>query len=461
MADQPLHSEDGNEPDFASLHIWQIQSIRDLLLIACVVGIFWVGYAMRSITIPLLLALGLAYLFEPFIHWLGSRFRVRRPWAVSGIILLFIITMILVIVPAGMLAVSQTAELITGIRSGRYAGLVDKGVSLLPNEYQEQADEALVWVEGKLPWTRPIIGDREEKAEALSPASDEPAASTKLKESASTTPGVVAETEEQRIRRIVQQEYSRMYDGEDEGSSNVRDVGMRAIGFVRTGASQVSSFIFSTVELGLLIFLVPFYFFFFSMSYPGVSKFGRNLIPVQNRTRMLYLVTEMDRAVSGFVRGRLVISAILGTVLAVGWFIVGVPYSIALGLVVGVFCAVPYLSIIGLPIAIALLAVDQYSLPTDLRMEWWGVLLWPGLVYSIAQVLDDWVLTPLIQGKSTNLDPVSIVVAILAGGSLAGIYGMLLAVPAAACIKILLTEVLMPRVREWTKGEAKDPIPGG
>ena len=428
------------------------------MFIFSIVVIFWVGYAMRSITVPLLLALGLAYLFEPLIDWLGKRFRVRRPWAVSGIILAFIITMILVIVPAGMLAVSQTAELISGIRNGRYAGLVDKGVALLPSEYQGQADEALVWVEEKLPWTTPIIGDREKDL-----ATNELEDSAGEGEAAATQPPAVAstETEEQRIRRIVQDEYARIYDGNTEESSHVRDVGMRAIGFVKTGASQVSSFIFSTVELALLIFLVPFYFFFFSMSYPGVSKFARNLIPVHNRKRMLYLISEMDRAVSGFVRGRLVISAILGVVLAVGWLIVGVPYSIALGLVVGIFCAVPYLSIIGLPVAIALLAVDQYSLPVDLRMEWWGILIWPGVVYLIAQLLDDWVLTPLIQGKSTNLDPVSIVVAILAGGSLAGIYGMLLAVPVAACIKILLTEVLMPRVREWTRGDAKDPIPGG
>jgi predicted PurR-regulated permease PerM len=52
-------------------------------------------------------------------------------------------------------------------------------------------------------------------------------------------------------------------------------------------------------------------------------------------------------------------------------------------------------------------------------------------------------------------------VAILAGGSIAGIYGMLLAVPAAACIKILLKEVLMPRIHEWTEGRASDPLPGG
>ena len=68
-------------------------------------------------------------------------------------------------------------------------------------------------------------------------------------------------------------------------------------------------------------------------------------------------------------------------------------------------------------------------------------------------------LTPVIAGKATNLDPVTILVAVLAGGSVMGVYGMLLAIPAAACGKILATEVLLPKVRAWTKGEARDPLP--
>ena len=127
----------------------------------------------------------------------------------------------------------------------------------------------------------------------------------------------------------------------------------------------------------------------------------------------------------------------------------------------GIFCAVPYLSVVGVPVAIGLLFVDQMSQPEAGRYAWWGIILWPSLVYMIGQWTDDWVLTPLIQGKVTDLDPVSIVVAILAGGSLAGLYGMLLAVPVAACIKIALREIVMPAIRNWSEGRSKDPLPGG
>jgi predicted PurR-regulated permease PerM len=180
---------------------------------------------------------------------------------------------------------------------------------------------------------------------------------------------------------------------------------------------------------------------------------------VNRRERILALAVEMDRAVSGFVRGRIVVSTIMGVLIAIGWRFFGVPYAITLGVVVGVFSLVPYLSVIGLPIAIALLAVDQLALPEAERLTWLWILLGPALVYGIVQFLEGYVLIPLIAGKATDLDPVSIFVAVLAGAAMAGVYGMLLSIPVAACLKIWLREVAMPRLREWSSGRADDPLP--
>ena len=49
------------------LHVWQIQAVRDVLFVGAVVFLVWIGYAMRAVTVPLLVALGLAYLFEPLV----------------------------------------------------------------------------------------------------------------------------------------------------------------------------------------------------------------------------------------------------------------------------------------------------------------------------------------------------------------------------------------------------------
>ena len=435
------------------------------MFIIVLLSIFWVGYAMRAITVPLLIALALAYLVEPVIDVLGRKWGWSRRWTVSGILMLFIVGVVLVVVPTTMLVVGQTAELVGNVRSGKYAGLVDKGVALLPADYQDQVGSLREWLEETAPWTRVILGEHTPVVDSAdaTPSPDDAGVKTpaaKTGDDAAPVSAANAALDEEDVRRIVREEMNAAATDATDGT-DTRGIGISAIGFLGKGMQQVTAVIFSTVELGLLVFLVPFYFYFFSNAYPRVLKFGRSLVPDHNRVRTFFLIGEMDRAVSGFVRGRLVISAILGVVLSVGWLIVGVPYSIALGLVVGVFCAVPYLSVIGLPVAIGLLTFEEFSLQPEDRMAWWGVVVWPLLVYMIAQSLDDWVLTPLIQGKATDLDPVSVVVAILAGGSIAGIYGMLLAVPVAACIKIVIREVLMPRVHAWTSGEARDPLPGG
>jgi predicted PurR-regulated permease PerM len=166
----------------------------------------------------------------------------------------------------------------------------------------------------------------------------------------------------------------------------------------------------------------------------------------------------MDAVVAGFVRGRIVVSLIMGVMLAVGWKIAGVPYSIVLGLVVGLFCAVPYLGAVGVPVAVGLLAFKELG-AIDGGMSWWAIILWPTIVYAVVQTIEGYVLIPMIAGKATNLDPVTILVVVLAGGSIMGIYGMLLAIPVAACVKIVCTDLLLPKIRACTSGEAADPLP--
>ena len=95
------------------------------------------------------------------------------------------------------------------------------------------------------------------------------------------------------------------------------------------------------------------------------------------------------------------------------------------------------------------------------QAAWWWVIGAPVVVYFIVQSLDDYVWTPIIQGKSTNMDTPSILFASLAGGALAGIYGLLLAIPVAACGKIVIKEIVWPRFEAWKEGRASDPLPIG
>ena len=163
-----------------------------------------------------------------------------------------------------------------------------------------------------------------------------------------------------------------------------------------------------------------------------------------------------NAVIAGFIRGRLTIAFIQSIVFSVGYWVIGVPAPVLLGVAVAVLSIVPYAALVGIPVSILLLWLESR---TGIR----GSLLWtlgaPVIFYFIGQALDDYVWTPLIQGKSTGMDTPTILFATLAGGALMGVYGLLLAIPLAACIKILLQEIFWPRFQDWIAGKRPDFLP--
>jgi predicted PurR-regulated permease PerM len=157
----------------------------------------------------------------------------------------------------------------------------------------------------------------------------------------------------------------------------------------------------------------------------------------------------MDEAVGDFFRGRLVIAVIMGIILSAGWFFTGVPYWFFLGMLTGLLNIVPYLSIVSWPVAVLLKYVDSLTNPAVQNTDVLAIVAWPSLVYVAVQLLESWWLTPWIQSGQTNLSAVTIILVVIAGGVLAGILGMLLAIPVSACIKILVQELVLPPLKQW------------
>jgi predicted PurR-regulated permease PerM len=436
----PPAPDDALTTSLVRLHVWQIQAVRDVLFVAAIFAIVWAGYALRAVTVPLLVALLLAYLFEPLIARLCRYRQITRPAAVGGLLVVVLGTFVLVAALIVPLVVSRTAQLIEDVREGRLREGVQQLESYVPETLRPDFERLLELIPG-----------------------DETAASTSgAKDGAGPDAGGAAGAEpmdEVRVRAIVASVVAERAAAPEggEAAGGMGDL----LGIGRQGVRQLTRVAGAVLSVGFLMFLIPFYFFFFSLWYPHVVGFGRSLLPQRNRARTLELLAKMDRVVAGFVRGRIVISAIMGVMLAIGWWICGVRYAVPLGLVIGAFCAVPYLGAIGIPAAVGLLLLDQIDAPPEARMAWWGILLWPTLVFAIVQIIEGYALTPLIAGKATHLDPVTILVAVLAGGSVLGVYGMLLAIPLAACGRIIVTEILLPRVRAWTRGEVADPLPIG
>ncbi len=404
-------SENKHTTDITKLHLWQIQWVRDVLFLVIIFCGLWVGYVMRDITVPLLVALLLAYLFEPVISYLANnpKLPIGRIPVIAGILTLLITGVLAVVAITIPIVVSQTSSLVNDVQSGKLRTQLERvATNYAPTGVKTEILETLDFLPD---------GDTE---------------------------NVVTST------GIGKNEIT-------ESGPNVASEGIVRI--AKTTGDVAFSVLKSMLHFVILAVLIPFYFFFFSLWFPKVKQFAETLIPKDGKSSTLQLFEKMDAAVAGFVRGRIVIAFIMAIILAIGWMIVGVPYAIILGIGVGFLCAVPFLGLIGIPLSVGLLFLNQLGIAEADQLSWWAIILWPSLVFGIVQALDGWILTPLIAGRATNLDPVTIFVAVLAGGSVLGAYGMLLAVPVAACIKILIQERLLPKIHLWSSGEADDPLP--
>jgi predicted PurR-regulated permease PerM len=131
---------------------------------------------------------------------------------------------------------------------------------------------------------------------------------------------------------------------------------------------------------------------------------------------------------SSFLRGQLIIALILAAINGVGLTLLGVPMGLLVGIVAGLANMIPYMAlVVGLAPALLLSWIEHQSVA---RLV--GVLL----IFGGAQLLEGTVLSPKILSKSVDLHPVWILLAIIVGGRLFGLPGMLVAVPAAAGIQV-------------------------
>jgi predicted PurR-regulated permease PerM len=482
-----MAKENGKFPAWLGLHLWQIQPVRDAMLIASIVGLIWLGYSLRVVTVPLLLALLLAYLFEPLVRRV-----TRRGWlSRQGMAVLIILT-------AGLLVV---LPVIAGVGFGavqavNFGQQLAGNIERLRRSVEAPADEGLRAALPGGPWVAvrdAIVFERETAARNLGPAREVDAAPNG--EPGATEPGVVepgitepgagepgaagdgAAAGAEGAAPVVQEE-GLFQEGIEETRSAVRQavswvyhlveanagtiartVGRQAIGTGADAALAAFRFFFSIGFLAFTGFLTAFFFYFFCTSWGAVLSFWEKFIPDQRRTRVVYLLGQMDRAIAGFVRGRLTICGGMMVYFTLAYWMVGTPAPLILGPAVGLLSLLPYVAGLGMPVAMLLMAFNPDV--SGWQAEWWWIVGGPILVSVVSQIIDDYVLTPTIQGKRTNMDTPTIVFASLSGGVLAGVYGFLLAIPVAACIKILLIEVVWPRIRAWAEGKSADPLPLG
>jgi predicted PurR-regulated permease PerM len=163
-------------------------------------------------------------------------------------------------------------------------------------------------------------------------------------------------------------------------------------------------------------------------SFTQIGQTMLELFPVRLQARALGFSKDVSIAVGGYIRGQLLVAAGVGTIVGVGLALIGVPLALGLGFLSAVFNVVPYLGVI-ISIAPAILLAAQFGL---------GKVVLVLVVFVLANLAESQFLSPTILAKTTDLHPITVIITILAGAGLLGVFGGLLAVPLVALAKLLI-----------------------
>ncbi|MDG3004607.1 AI-2E family transporter [Paludisphaera mucosa] len=162
------------------------------------------------------------------------------------------------------------------------------------------------------------------------------------------------------------------------------------------------------------------------------------LVPPAGRPRAREVLAAVGERLKGWMLGQMVAMATVGLISGVGLWLVGVPQFLVLGLVAGILTAIPYVGpIVGALIGV-LAALTQGP----------DKALWALLVFTVAESLEGYVITPLVQQRMSELPPVLTLVAIAVAGALFGVVGLIVAAPLAVALQTAVEELYVQDVLE-------------
>ena len=198
---------------------------------------------------------------------------------------------------------------------------------------------------------------------------------------------------------------------------------------VNKGVSMV------TYSIGLVFhaiewFLMFIYVIFILIDYPSLMKGLRLLVPPKIRPQVYKVEDDIKDSMNRYFRVQVLLALCAAVFYCIGFSIVGIPLAIVLGVLVGVLYIIPYFQYITLiPVTIVC-----YISSLGGQVEFWPQLGKCILVYVISQSICDYVLTPKIMGKVMGLNPAIILLSLSVWGTLLGLIGMIIAIPATTLL---------------------------
>ncbi|MGJ4730976.1 AI-2E family transporter [Luteimonas sp. SDU101] len=212
----------------------------------------------------------------------------------------------------------------------------------------------------------------------------------------------------------------------------VRSHWAQAGGVAATVFGYISTSGFAFLAWIANIVLLPILTFYFLRDWDLLVERVAAMIPRDHIGTVSRLARESDEVLGAFLRGQFIVMIALGAIYATGLSLIGLNLGLLIGIVAGLISFVPYLGA-ATGIVLAILAALVQSQGFDLQL-----LVLVGVVFTVGQLIESYILTPRIVGDRIGLHPVAVIFAVMAGGQLFGFVGMLIALPVAAIGNVLL-----------------------
>jgi predicted PurR-regulated permease PerM len=198
-----------------------------------------------------------------------------------------------------------------------------------------------------------------------------------------------------------------------------------------------------------VVVLAPVLAIYLLIDLDRFKKQALELTPPKQRDEVVYVSGEVATALGSFVRGQLLVALIVGVLSSIGMWAIDLPFWLIVGIVAGFLNLIPFLG----PVVGGALAALVALLNGD---PWQAV--WAVVIMTAVQQVDNHVITPMVQRARVHLSPLVIVLALIVGGALAGLLGVLVAIPATAAIRIIVGHLWRTRVLGQSWVEASEAM---
>ena len=396
--------------------------VKTSILIIFTISILAMTYNLRAIFNPVLLSLLIAYILNPIVNFF-EHLRIRRFITIFNIYLILTSAIVLTII---LLIPILSAE-ISYLYRKTFVGdtYIDKNNN---NKYEYvDKNENMKWDNGE----GDILIKDIDNNQKYNPSY----LRVFLKWLKEVVQSWNKSNPEQKIEwKTIKEELT--------NKQALKDIGKTFFSFSKGTIKTVVS-LFSVLSY---IILLPLYTFLLLKSFNGIKKTVYGYLPQANKEEIIRILKRIHKAVSAFFRGRLMICIMKGLLTWGILKILGVKYALLFGIIQTAVSIVPFLVlVVGMVPNIIILLLDMG-------------LNWPYLIavifmYSFIEAFEGLVLTPWIMGQETGLHPLTVILALLIGGKLFGLFGLIIAIPLCNTLKILGQEFILPAWKDISKCE--------